>query len=155
MVQLPALGNRGQGWVWGQFILGAVVIVASALGPVWPWSWLRLLGLLLAVLGAAFGTWSLFSLGDSLTPYPTPRNRATLIVHGPYRVVRHPIYSSLLLAMLGICFTGSWWGFVPLALLVLWWLAKAQVEESHLRERYPGYDDYCRQVRARLIPFIL
>ena len=155
MVKVPTLGSRGQGWGWGQFALGAVVIVVSAVGPAWPWTWMRLVGLLLAVAGGVVGTWALFTLGDSLTPYPKPRQRGSLVDRGPYAVVRHPIYSALLLAMLGICLTGSPWGLAPLALLVGWWLAKASVEEDFLRQRYPGYGDYCRRVRFRLIPFVV
>ncbi len=155
MVNLPALGSRGQGWVWGQFLLGGLVILASAIGPGWPWTWMRVVGLVVALGGGAFGAWALYSLGESLTPYPRPRDRAALVQSGPYAIVRHPIYSALLLAMLGICFTGSWWGFVPLALLVAWWLGKASVEEAYLRERYEGYEQYCQRVRYRLIPLVV
>ena len=42
-------------------------------------------------------------------------------------------------------------GSAPLAVLVVWWLGKASVEERFLRERYPGYQDYCLRVRHRLI----
>ena len=155
MVNLPTLGSRGQGWVWGQFALGAVVIVVSAVGPAWPWTWMRLVGLLLAVAGGIVGTWALFTLGEALTPFPKPRPRGSLVDSGPYAVVRHPIYSALLLAMLGIVLTGSPWGLLPLALLVGWWLAKASVEEVFLREQYPDYDAYCQRVRFRLIPFVV
>lgn len=155
MVNLPPLGSRGQGWVWGQFVIGAVVIVASAVGPPWPWTELRIVGLLVAIAGGVVGTWALYALGDSLTPYPTPRARGSLVQHGPYAVVRHPIYSALLLAMLGICLTGSWWGFIPLAALVAWWLGKSSIEEHHLLQKYPEYADYCQRVRYRMIPFVV
>lgn len=154
-MQLPNLGSRGQGWVWGQFVLAGVVVVVSALGPGWPWPWAGWLGAALVALGAAAGVWSLRSLGNALTPYPKPRSAGELVEHGPYRWVRHPIYSSMLLALLGVCLWGSWWGLVPLLVLVLWWLGKAQVEEEFLRRHYPGYADYCRRVRGRLIPGLL
>lgn len=75
--------------------------------------------------------------------------------HGPYRVVRHPIYSSILVGLLGVCIAGSLWALLPLAILIAWWLGKASVEERFLRERYPGYADYCERVRHRLIPWLL
>ena len=155
MVNLPTMGSRGQGWVWGQFALILAVIIASATGPGWPIAWLKFFGLMLAVAGGLLGMWSLGSLGDALTPFPKPRDRARLVEHGPYAVVRHPVYSALLLAMLGICLTGSWWGLLPLAVLVGWWLAKATVEEGFLRQQYPDYDAYCQRVRYRLIPFLV
>jgi protein-S-isoprenylcysteine O-methyltransferase Ste14 len=154
-VVLPQLGTRGQGWVWGQFVLAAVVIAVAALGPHAAWPGAFWVGAILVVIGLGVGVWSLRSLGDSLTPYPQPRSRATLIEHGPYRVVRHPIYSSILISLLGVCIVGSLWALIPLAVLVLWWLGKASVEERFLRERYPGYSDYCRRVPHRLIPWLL
>ena len=113
------------------------------------------LGGALVIIGAVLGMWSLRSLGESLTPYPQPRSRATLVEHGPYRVVRHPIYSSILISLLGVSVAGSLWALLPLAVLVVWWLGKASVEERFLRERYPGYQDYCLRVRHRLIPWVL
>lgn len=154
-MELPQLGRRGQGWVWGQFVLAGIVLAVAASGPRWSWPGALWLGLALVVTGAALGVWSLRSLGDSLTPYPQPRSQATLVEHGPYTVVRHPIYSSILIGLLGVCLVGSGWGLLPLAVLILWWVGKASVEERFLRQRYPGYADYCRRVRYRLIPWIL
>lgn len=154
-MQLPNLGARGQGWVWGQFVLAAFVILAAALGPRWPWAWTVWTGGLLVLLGPAAGIWSLRSLGNSLSPYPRPRRSAELVMHGPYRLVRHPIYSSMLLALLGVCLAGSWWALVPLVVLTLWWLGKATVEEGYLRRSYPGYEAYCQRVRRRIIPGLL
>ena len=152
---LPQLGRRGQGWVWGQFVLAGIVVLVAAVGPRWPWPATAWLGFALVVTGAALGVWSLRSLGDSLTPYPRPRSSATLVEHGPYRAVRHPIYSSILVSLLGVCLVGSGWALVPLLVLVLWWLGKASVEERFLGQRYPGYADYCARVRYRLIPWVL
>ena len=42
-----------------------------------------------------------------------------------------------------------------LAVLILWWLGKAHVEEQFLRQHYPGYSEYCTRVRHRLIPGLL
>ena len=152
---IPQLGSRGQGWVWGQFVLAGCVLVACALGPAWSWPGHAWVGAPLIGLGIAAGIWSLRSLGDALTPYPQPRSRGTLIEHGPYRWVRHPIYSSMLVALFGACLVGSWWGLPVLAVLILWWLGKAHVEEQFLRQHYPGYNEYCTRVRHRLIPGLL
>ncbi len=154
-MDLPRLGSRGQGWVWGQFLLAALVVLAAVAGPRWPWPVTTWVGGLLVVAGAGAGVWSLRSLGASLTAYPKPRRRGELVAAGPYRYVRHPIYSSMLLGLLGVCLIGSWWGLLPLAALLAWWLGKATVEEAFLRAHYPAYPDYCRQVRRRLIPGLL
>lgn len=116
---------------------------------------MRFAGLAVTVAGGVVGTWALAVLGESLTPYPQPRARGKLVRRGPYAVVRHPIYSALLLAMLGICMTGSWWGLIPLMALVLWWLAKSSVEERFLLEKFDDYGQYQQAVRYRLIPFVV
>ncbi|MEZ5185758.1 MAG: isoprenylcysteine carboxylmethyltransferase family protein [Candidatus Nanopelagicales bacterium] len=154
-MEIPRLGWRGQGWVWGQFLLAAVVVVTAAAGPRWAWPGSTWIGGALLILGAALGWWSLRTLGASLSPFPKPRSRAELVEHGPYRIVRHPIYSSALLALLGLCLVGSWWGLVALTVLLVWWLGKAHVEEHWLRAHYPGYEAYCHRVRARIIPWLL
>ena len=154
-MRLPALGSRGQGWVWGQFLLIAAVVVVAGRGPVREWPGTTATGYTLMVLGALTGLWSLLALGTSLTPYPKPTRNGQLVEHGPYRVVRHPIYSSLLLFLLGICVKGSWLALPVLGLLVVWWLGKASVEEEFLRAHYDGYDAYCTRVRHRLIPGLL
>jgi len=155
MTGVPRLGERGQGWVWGQFVLAGVVVLTAALGPRWAWPATTWLGIALIVIGGGLGLWSLSALGGSLSPYPKPRRAGELVEHGPYRIVRHPIYSSMLVALLGVCFVGSAWALLPLAALLAWWLGKAHVEEAWLRGHYSGYDQYCRRVRHRIIPGVL
>ena len=77
----------------------------------------------------------------------------TVISTGPYALVRHPMYSA---AMLMLLFTplalGSYWAllaFVPLTLLII---PRLLNEEALLLHELPGYDEYCRKVRRRLIP---
>ena len=155
MTGVPRLGERGQGWVWGQFLLAGVVVLTAALGPRWAVTATTWIGVALILAGGGLGLWSLSALGGSLSPYPKPRRAGELVEHGPYRIVRHPIYSSMLVALLGVCLVGSGWALLPLAVLLVWWLGKAHVEEAWLREHYPGYDQYCQRVRHRIIPGIL
>ena len=155
MTGVPRLGERGQGWVWGQFLLAGVVVLTAALGPRWAGTATTWIGVALILAGGGLGLWSLSALGGSLSPYPKPRRAGELVEHGPYRTVRHPIYSSMLVALLGVCLVGSGWALLPLAVLLVWWLGKAHVEEAWLREHYPGYDQYCQRVRHRIIPGIL
>lgn len=79
----------------------------------------------------------------------------TVISTGPYALVRHPMYSGLLLLFLGAPVAmGSWWGLVtfpPLVAVTIWRLTD---EERYLSARLPGYRDYCAKVTHRLIPAI-
>ena len=62
----------------------------------------RWLGLPLAAAGIGVGLWSLHHLGRNVTPTAVPRPEARLVTSGPYRWVRHPLYSSMLLTIPGL-----------------------------------------------------
>jgi protein-S-isoprenylcysteine O-methyltransferase Ste14 len=77
----------------------------------------------------------------------------SVISTGLYGVVRHPMYAGTLPLMVAIPLAlGSWWGLlllIPLLPILAWRLLD---EETVLRRDLPGYADYCRRVRYRLIP---
>jgi protein-S-isoprenylcysteine O-methyltransferase Ste14 len=150
-------GDRGAGWVWGQFAVIGVVVVLGLLGPRWPHgarAALAVVGAVLAVAGGAVGVWASRLLGRGFTPYPKPLETGELVERGPYRLVRHPVYFGGLLFFLGYSlYSGPAALAATLGLAVLWAL-KARVEERHLRERYAGYEEYARRVRRRLVPFV-
>jgi protein-S-isoprenylcysteine O-methyltransferase Ste14 len=94
------------------------------------------------------------SLRRALTPIPQPARNASLVTNGLYRWMRHPLYTSMILATLG-------WSLVQLSfatalyamLVALFFDRKVAREEMFLRERYPQYEDYAKRVR-RFIPGI-
>jgi protein-S-isoprenylcysteine O-methyltransferase Ste14 len=93
-------------------------------------------------------------LGAALTPTPIPKEGAELVTSGIYRFVRHPIYSGVLLAALGLVILGSSAGHIVgwLALFVVL-SVKASGEEAMLAKLHPGYDSYAKST-GRLIPKI-
>ena len=141
--------DRGAGWVWAQFTLMAVILALGVLPPRWP-EWVRVLGVLLLLAGVAVFVWAARTLGGSFTAYPRPRPEGALVEDGPYRFVRHPVYSAGVLVLLGYGLITSVvaTAAVP-AITVLWWL-KSSVEERHLAARFPAYADYRRRVRRRI-----
>jgi protein-S-isoprenylcysteine O-methyltransferase Ste14 len=79
----------------------------------------------------------------------------TVISTGPYAIVRHPMYATALLMLLGIPIAlASWWGVLVLAALLPALVWRLIDEERVLRRDLAGYADYCRKVRWRLIPFV-
>ena len=79
----------------------------------------------------------------------------TVISTGPYALVRHPMYASVIPLFLGVPpLLGSWWGlaFTPVWIGAL--AARALIEEKTLRADLAGYEDYARRVRYRLIPLV-
>lgn len=106
-----------------------------------PWTLLTW-GLLLVAF--VLGVWALRAHPRrQLTPHPLPRDPARLVTEGPYRWIRHPMYSALMVGTLSLPLTdptlGSWllWGAVALTLG-----AKVAIEERVWRQRDPRYAAY-------------
>jgi protein-S-isoprenylcysteine O-methyltransferase Ste14 len=78
-----------------------------------------------------------------------------VISTGPYAVVRHPMYAGAFIMLLGIPpALGSWWAFVFVFLLLAAIVWRLLDEEKFLSKNLPGYAEYCRKTRYRLIPFV-
>lgn len=153
-------GTRGEGYVAAQVVIFGFIVVGprSLHGlPVWtaPYtSVASVIGVALMMAGATLAIWGVLALGTSLTVLPYPKEGSTFVESGPYRLVRNPIYSGLILGSFGLALAvHSWLNLVyALALLVLFDL-KTHREERWLRERYPGYADYQRRVK-KLLPWV-
>jgi protein-S-isoprenylcysteine O-methyltransferase Ste14 len=73
----------------------------------------------------------------------------------PYAVVRHPMYASGALYMLGTPLAlGSYWGFLALVAIAPFLLWRLLDEERILTRDLPGYAEYGRRVRHRLVPMV-
>lgn len=97
----------------------------------------RWIGVALAVLAGAALTWTLRSIGPNLTDTVVTRRQHTLILHGPYRWVRHPFYDCVALLMLAVALTTANWAILIgtaalFALLVL----RTSREEANLVARF-------------------
>lgn len=150
-MSLPA---RGDAWVVAQVLLGAAV-AGAAVGRTErsrPGSARRAAGVGLLMAGGALAAVSARRLGPALTPLPVPRPGAPLVTGGPYRWVRHPVYSGVLLLAAGAATAGSARAAAPAAALAALLDRKAAYEERRLGVAHPGYDDYARRVRWRLVP---
>jgi len=78
-----------------------------------------------------------------------------VISTGPYAIVRHPMYASAALYLLGTPLAlGSYWGFVPLAAMLPFLIWRLFDEERFLAKNLRGYTEYQERVRHRLVPFV-
>ena len=111
------------------------------------------IGILLFVLGWILGISALFKFGT----IPAIRKKSNLITTGVYRVVRHPIYSGTIIAVLGwTILLKSIISIVYFPFLFLLYFWAIVVEERILIEQYGDqYLDYKKEVTKRLIPFIV
>jgi protein-S-isoprenylcysteine O-methyltransferase Ste14 len=151
--------SRGGWWVVGQVALfalyGAALLGTDVLDVGTGAAAIRVVGVVMVVAAILIGVWSLRLLGSDLTPYPAPQEDSSLQEHGPYRIVRHPIYLAVVLGTVGLAVallnpaaTLVGLSFVP------YFAAKSGHEERMLAKRFAGYADYRSRVRYRLIPGI-
>lgn len=107
------------------------------------------------ILGLGFSIWARIYLGSNWSGTVTIKKDHQLVRTGPYRWVRHPIYTGLLLAMLGTALAiGQWRGLVGVGFFILGFVVKIRLEERWMREVFgEEYVRYKREVAA-LIPGI-
>ncbi len=146
-----AFTERGGWWVLAQvpvLLLAVVLPWWTATGPFDVHAFPRLAGAMLTALGFMLTLVGLFSLGDTLTPFPRPLERGVLHHQGLYAFMRHPIYTGLIVASLGwtLCWA-SLPGLASAALTLAFFDRKAAREERWLRQQYPDYDAYALRVK--------
>ncbi|MBE7531504.1 MAG: isoprenylcysteine carboxylmethyltransferase family protein [Ardenticatenaceae bacterium] len=120
-----------------------------------PWHTVALAaGLVLLGVGLVLALAGVWSLGDNITAVPRPKDDAHMVEHGAYRLVRHPIYSGIILGALGWgLFMHSGLTLVLVLLLFFLFDAKSCREEQWLAEKYENYGEYQKRVR-KLVPFV-
>ena len=116
--------------------------------------WLRWAGAGFAILAVPLFHWMLRSLGKNITDTVVTRKESTLVTDGPYRWVRHPMYSIATLLFFGFTLlTANWFigltGIVTMSLLVI----RTSTEEAKLIERFG--DEYRKYMKdtGRFLPF--
>ena len=123
--------------------------------PVLP-LWLIVPGFIMIALGYAFASWALVENRFFSSTVRIQTDRGHVVCDsGPYRIVRHPGYAGNILPLLGIVLAlGSVWTLIPAALALIITVIRTALEDQTLQEELPGYRDYVRRVRYRLIPKI-
>jgi protein-S-isoprenylcysteine O-methyltransferase Ste14 len=146
----------------GPMLLGAALIWAPRLGVpaldarFMPWApWQFWVGAAAAASGIAFAVQARRHIGRNWSAIVTLKQDHELVTSGPYALVRHPIYTGLLLGFLGSAFAlGQWRGLLAVAIVALALLRKYRLEERWMRERFGVvYDAYRARVKA-LVPFL-
>lgn len=100
-------------------------------------------GIIFGIFGLVIILIATFTLGKSLSPYPTPSKQNRLITSGIFASVRHPIYSGILLFLLGFTLiTGGISRLILLVAAIILFSKKAAFEEEQLVLKYPEYQNY-------------
>ncbi|HUY05534.1 MAG TPA: isoprenylcysteine carboxylmethyltransferase family protein [Candidatus Paceibacterota bacterium] len=112
------------------------------------------IGAALAVLGVAFAVWARFHLGTNWSPVPAVKENHELVTSGPYRYVRHPIYTGVILAAFGAALTGTIFGMGIFLVVSVMFFLRISKEEEIMLELFPGaYPAYQARTK-KLIPFV-
>lgn len=106
--------------------------------------------------GLAFSALARHWLGSNWSGIVTVKESHTLVRKGPYGKIRHPLYTGLLIAVLGTCIAFTeWQGFIALAIISLALWRKLRVEEQWMQETFKSeYEEYKSNSWA-LFPFII
>lgn len=158
--RIPTLGPHGEGWVVAQFLLFSIIAIAGlselpGRGSMATWgSVLAVVGIVAIVIGGCVAARGIWDIRSGLSPFPRPVAGAPLVESGAYRLIRHPIYSGLVLGAIGWgLFTGSIVAIATTGLLFLLFEAKSRLEETWLLAMHPEYRAYQRRTK-RLIPWV-
>lgn len=117
--------------------------------------WLQGIGLAVFLAGLGLAVWARLYIGRNWGAPMSEKVDPELVTTGPYRRVRHPIYSGLILAMVGTAVAVSWFALVAVAVFGAYFVYSAAREERYMTELFPeAYPAYKRSTRM-LIPFVL
>ena len=116
---------------------------------------LATVGAVVFAAGIALAVWARVHLGRNWGMPMTEKAEPELVTSGPYRFVRHPIYSGLLVAVLGTALGSNLIGLVVVAILGAYFYYCASVEEKNLAATFPTAYPLYRSATKMLIPFVL
>jgi protein-S-isoprenylcysteine O-methyltransferase Ste14 len=141
-------------------LLAAMLLVAPLDAVRFRWSRVPL-GFQALALAGLFAAWALIiwafrknAFLAEVVRIQTERGH-TVCTTGPYRIVRHPMYVGVILTILCVpVLLGSLYGLVPAALIAALFVLRTSLEDRTLQAELPGYADYARTVRWKLVPGI-
>jgi len=116
---------------------------------------LEIAGSVLFLAGLGLAVWARVHLGRNWGMPMTRKDEPELVTSGPYRLIRHPIYSGILLALLGTSIATNLYWLIALAIMGAYFIHSARVEEQIMADALPqAYASY-RAHTKMLIPFVL
>ena len=116
---------------------------------------LKVLGVILFGAGLGLAVWARIYLGRNWGMPMTQKQEPELVTSGPYRFVRHPIYSGILLALLGSGLATNGYWLIPFVACLLYFIYSARVEEGIMTSTFPSTYPAYRARTKMLIPFVL
>ena len=116
---------------------------------------LGVVGAVVFACGLLLAVWARIHLGRNWGMPMSQKDEPELVTDGPYRFVRHPIYTGILLGMVGTGLAISLWWLIACVLIGAYFLYSAHVEEGNLMQTFPTQYPPYRARTKMLIPFVL
>ena len=116
--------------------------------------WRAGLWLVLFALGLGFAIWARVHIGRNWGTPMSQKNEPELVTSGPYRLIRHPIYSGVLLAGVGTAVALSWTWLIAVALAGVYIVYSATVEERNMAKQFPENYPVYRHSTKMFVPFV-
>ena len=145
-------------------ILGFLSVIAFVINPSWlAWAhltlpgWVRWAGVAIALTGFSLLQWAQTTLGQSWSDTPRMMREQTLITSGPYRIIRHPIYTAFIFILGSTLFISANWliGISWIGMTVLETISRIRFEEGLMLEFFgEQYRDYMKKT-GRLFPKLI
>lgn len=150
---------------WGQFAGVRVVLVLVVLllirarvfkgeQTVTSDPWLQGIGLAIFLVGLALAIWARLYLGRNWGMPMSEKVDPELVTTGPYRRVRHPIYSGIILAMVGTAIAVSWYWLIAAGVMAAYFIYSAVMEERYMAGQFPDTYPTYKHSTKMLLPFI-
>ena len=111
-------------------------------------------GLVLFGLGLWFAIWARVTIGRNWGTPMSQKEQPELVTGGPYRLVRHPIYTGILVAGVGSAVALGWFWLIAVLLAGVYFVYAATVEERYLTEQFPDVYPAYRRSTKMLVPFV-
>ena len=112
------------------------------------------LGFIVFILGLLLALWARINIGRNWGVPMSQKEKPELVTSGPYSFIRHPIYSGLLLAVIGCVLASSLYWLVLLAIQASYFIYAATVEEKIMMKEFPNIYPKYKSKTKMLIPFI-
>lgn len=112
------------------------------------------IGLVLFALGLSVAVWARLHIGRNWGTPMTRKDEPELVTSGPYRFVRHPIYTGILVAGIGTAVALSWVWLAAVALAGVYFVYSATVEEHYLGDEFPDRFPAYKRTTRMLVPFL-
>ena len=111
-------------------------------------------GLVLFAAGLGFAIWARVHIGRNWGTPMSQKNEPELVTGGPYHLIRHPIYSGVLLAGVGTAVALSWLWLIAVALAGVYFVYSATVEERNMAKQFPENYPVYRRSTKMFVPFV-